>query len=104
MLRKSTYAAKLADFRAVAGTSTMIPTLKPGGSPRPANLIASSSSSRTCRTSSTVLIIGNIRLIGTSCATRTAASNWSARSCGRANDSRMPRTPRNGLASAGIGR
>ena len=72
---KSTCGANAAAFRAAAGTSTMIPTRNPAGVPRPATATASSSRAVAASSSATVLIIGNIRSTGWSCATRTIASS-----------------------------
>ena len=103
MLKKSTWSANALALRAAAGTSTITPTWRPSGRPRPSASMAASSLALASRSSSRVLTIGNIRLTGVSCATRTTACSWSSSSCRWASASRMPRTPRNGLASGGCG-
>ena len=104
MLKKSTCGAKACAFSAAAGTSTMIPTSQAGRAAPADELDRVVEHPAGRSSSSTVLTIGNMTLDRVSCATRTIARSWSASSCGWASDSRMPRTPRNGLASAGIGR
>ena len=103
MLRKSTCGTNAAAFRAVAGTSTMIPTWSPAGRPRPSRSIAASSLRRASTTSSTEVTIGNITLTGVSWAVRTIAVSWSRRRSCSASAKRMPRTPRKGFASVGCG-
>ncbi|AGL17996.1 hypothetical protein L083_4486 [Actinoplanes sp. N902-109] len=97
-LTKSTYGVKRAAVSAAAGTSIMMPTRSPGTTPP-----ASSSTRRAATSSSTDVTIGNITLTGVRRATSTIARNCAANSSRCASECRIPRTPRNGFASAAIG-
>ena len=79
----------------------MIPSSS--GASIPVAARASSSSARVARISASVATIGSIALTGCSAATRRIARSWVARTSGRWSARRIPRTPRKGLASAGIG-
>ena len=78
------------------------PPRRPGRRP-PATPRASSSRARAARSSPISLTIGNITPIGPALAARSAARSWVRRISGRARHRRRPRTPRNGLSSAGQG-
>ena len=82
---------------AAAGTSIITPTSSCAVLPSASR--AASSSRRAACSSVTVETIGNITDSGCSAATRRIARSWAENSSGCSSDSRMPRRPRNGLAS-----
>ena len=103
MLTKSRCGRNDSIFSAAAGTSTIIPTRSPAGTP--SGPAASARISRAATSSRTVETIGNITSTGASPARRgTSATSWSREEV-RAVERRAggPRSPRNGFASGGIG-
>ena len=102
MLTKSTWGRNASIFRAAEGTSIIVPTRRPSGSP--AGPAASVSTCRASISSPGVVSIGNMMSIGNRRAVSHIAASWSRSRSRCSRLSRMPRCPRNGLASAGIGR
>ena len=102
MLTKSRCGRKVSIFNAAAGISTIMPTRRPSGSPDgPA---ASASTWRASSSSPSVATIGNMTLVGDRRAVWQIATSWSRRRSRWSRLSRIPRCPRNGFASSGIGR
>ena len=103
-IEKNATFAKACGAIATEGTSTMMPS---GGilcgTPWPAKSRASSANSAAARSySSATAIIGNITFRLPCGAARSSARIWTRKISGRASDSLMPRSPRNGLLSSTV--